>query len=289
MKAPLKCILINLCFHSIDRGMFRAVLPRYHVATRVGELDVWDGGDDFREEGSVGRVLGLFKHLRVRVTERGLAHITQPDCSLCRGLKLARGTDCFFPQLSITEIIHYLARRVDKEIALLGMELRGSDNLKEQHLLTPAPPRSAWVRQISPLWVPPCWQAWCRRCWRTDRWSPCATSWCEGHRQRDKFPGEKKDDIRKTQSGERYLVRVDRYWIDVVGVGIGKYPPENGNVSANYWKTIKNQIFKMNTDVSSTRPHLGLASTISSMGLRTGTLRALMELGSLWRMRVIVW
>ena len=195
----------------------------------------------------------------------------------------------FFPQLSITEIIHYLAGRVDKEIALLGMELRGSDNLKEQHLLTPAPPRSAWVRQISPLWVPPCWQAWCRRCWRTDRWSPCATSWCVGHRQRDKFPGEKKDDRRKAQSGERYLVRVDRYWIDVVGVGVGKYPPENGNNSANYWKTIRKQDFQNeHRDVSSTRPHLGLASTISSMGLRTGTLRALMELGSLWRKRVIV-
>ena len=108
---------------------FGAVLPRYHVATRVGELDIRDGGDDFREEGSVGRVLGLFKHLRVRVTERGLAHITQPDCSLCRGFKLARGTDCFFPQLSITEIIHYLAGRVDKEIALLGMELGSGDHL----------------------------------------------------------------------------------------------------------------------------------------------------------------
>jgi len=83
----------------------RKIIPRYHVATRVGELDVRDGGDDFREEGSVGRVLGLFEHLRVRVTERGLAHITQPDCSL--------------------------AGRVDKEIALLGMELRGSDNLCE--------------------------------------------------------------------------------------------------------------------------------------------------------------
>ena len=118
------------------------MLPRYHVATRVGELDVRDGGDDFREEGSVGRVLGLFEHLRVRVTERGLAHITQPDCSLCRGIKLARGTDCFFPQLSIIEITHYLAGRVDEEIALLGVELRGSDNLKAQHLITPAPPRS---------------------------------------------------------------------------------------------------------------------------------------------------
>ena len=116
------------------------MLPRYHVATRVGELDVRDGGDDFREEGSVGRVLGLFEHLRVRVTERGLAHITQPDCSLCPGFKLARGTDCFFPQY--VEITHYLAGRVDKEIALLGVELRGSYNLKAQHILTLAPPRS---------------------------------------------------------------------------------------------------------------------------------------------------
>ena len=78
------------------------MLPRNHVATRVGELDVRDGGDDFREEGSVGRVLGLFEHLRVRVTERRLAHITQPDCSLCRGFKLVRGTDCVFPLLFIT-------------------------------------------------------------------------------------------------------------------------------------------------------------------------------------------
>ena len=117
------------------------MLPRYHVATRVGELDVRDGGDDFREEGSVGRVLGLFEHLRVRVTERGLAHITQPDCSLCRGFKLARTTDYSFPQSSIIEITHYLAGRVDEEIALLGVELRGSDNLKAPHLLTPAPPR----------------------------------------------------------------------------------------------------------------------------------------------------
>ena len=122
------------------------MLPRYHVATRVGELDVRDGGDDFREEGSVGRVLGLFEHLRVRVTERGLAHITQPDCSLCRGFKLARGTDCFFLNYQFNiEITHYLAGRVDKEIALLGVELRGSDNLKAPHLLTPAPPRSTLV------------------------------------------------------------------------------------------------------------------------------------------------
>ena len=37
----------------------------------------------------------------------------------------------------------------------------------------------------------------------------------------------------------------------MVGVGIGKYPPENGNVSKikQLLETVKNQIFKMDTEI----------------------------------------
>lgn len=53
--------LYGSCLHVQVPDLDCKVIPGEHVAATVAELHVRHGGDDFREEGAVTGVLGLFK------------------------------------------------------------------------------------------------------------------------------------------------------------------------------------------------------------------------------------